>query len=67
MVHRLVNHERRFGRPELILQKSECYDVFGLQHIIHVGRPNQDFETALPEGESWRGHVLVRTLQNITK
>ena len=32
-----------------------------------VGRPNQDLKTVLPEGESERGRVLVKNLQNIKK
>ena len=65
--HRLVNDECGFGRLELLIQRAEHDDIFGLQHMFCVGHPNQDLKTALSKGESGRGRVLVRTLQNIAK
>ena len=63
--HCLVNDERGFGHPELILKQVERDNVFVLQHMRRVGCPKQYLKTALPEGASGRGHVLVQTLQNI--
>ena len=63
--YRLVKYERGFDRLELILHQTERDNVFGLHHMCGVGWPNQDIKTAFPEGASWRGHVLVRTLQDI--
>ena len=65
--HRLVNYERGFDLPELLLWWEECYGIFGLQHMRRVGRPNQYLKTAIPGGASGRGRVLLRTLQNIAK
>ena len=59
--HRLVNDERDFGRQELRLQREKRDDIFGLQYMRRVGRPNQDLKAALLEGASGRGCVLVQT------
>ena len=52
--HFLVYDERGFGRLELILQQGESDDIFRLQHMCCLGWPNQDLNTELLEGASWR-------------
>ena len=48
---------------ELLLQRAISNDIFGLQHMCHLGWPNQYLNTALPEDASGGG--LVRTFKNI--
>ena len=38
--HFLVNYERRFGHPELLIQQAERDNVFRLQNMCRMGCPN---------------------------